>query len=116
MAIRWAGTIRLDNSHEIHWVPTMTAADRLNEALTVGGKVRGFRKQNFRHDGTLESISRHHIEVRAGDVVEACAKATRRDDVVCTLANGCAGDPERKVVLHADDVFHVLDMIQTVEA
>lgn len=76
-----------------------SAAGRLRLCLT--GKTRGFRGPQG---------ERQMVEVVAGDLAEACAKVAAPDDVVSALARGVSATrPERKVVVYADSLFHLIE-------
>jgi hypothetical protein len=91
----------------------MTAVERLRDALAAGNKVRGFRKPIYRADCTLDHYAQHHVEIVAGDVLEACALADPTVQVVKDLKKGSSAvPPETHVVVYADDLYALLDAVK----
>jgi hypothetical protein len=92
----------------------MAALDRLKGALVAGKKTRGKRTPYYRPDGSLDHYSREHIEVLAGDVAEVCAACTNQDDeIVQAQTKGTSRLPgDTRVILYADDVFHLCDLAE----
>ncbi len=89
----------------------MTAAERLEDALRVGGKVRGVAEPRYHKDGRLKGIARQHIEVQAGDISAVCALLTdSKDEIVLALTKGCGcHKKDARVIVLADDLFHLLE-------
>lgn len=80
---------------------TTRAAARIREAIK--DKTRNFRGPNE---------EREYVELAAGDVATLCAAAPdQADEVVHAQTKGCGtAPPTRKVVIYADDAFHLLDL------
>ena len=88
----------------------MNAVERLADALKVSGKIRGHKVPIYRADKSLDHYARQMTEVMAGDIMEAVSEADLADEIVAALQQGSRGfTPEQKVVVLADDVFHLID-------
>jgi uncharacterized protein YqfA (UPF0365 family) len=82
-------------------IEQQSAKQRILAALAEQKKTRGLRGSKG---------EKAFVELRAGDIVEACAAVPLPDAVVTALHDGsAAGDEERPVVIYADDAFHLCD-------
>lgn len=79
-----------------------TAVERIKHALDKGGKIKGFRGPEGQ---------RQMVELVARDVVEACDAVADPDEKITVLRRGSAvaANPERLVVIYADDAFHIVE-------
>lgn len=82
--------------------PEQSAVQRILAALKEQKKTRGFRGPKK---------ERQYVELRAGDIVEACEDVAQPDEVVKALHQGsAAGNEDRNVVILADDAFRLCEL------
>lgn len=91
----------------------MTTAAVANLRAALEGYRRGTKKHVRHHKGAHEMFG-SLVAVMSGDVVTACeaVPAEKRSQVVTDLHAGSAKLPaDTEVVLQADDVFELLDLV-----
>lgn len=88
-----------------------TAVDRIAAALKEGGYVKGARGPN--HGKKINGVLRlaiPHIELLAGDLLEACNLCKNKTDIVLAQTKGSsANPPDSMVAIYADDAFHIVE-------
>ena len=91
--------------------PKSAAVERIAAALKDGKFTKGFRGPDHgKKIGGVLRIARQHIELMAGDVLEACNQCKTKTEIVESQTKGCSAvSPETLVVIYADDAFHIVE-------
>ena len=99
----------------------MRVIDRLCERLKIEKKIRGYKVARYLDlpDGTKEFTGyvRQHFELPASDMIELVAMCPPTDEIVQAQLQGAkfslSCSPENTVIVHADDVFHLIELATT---